>query len=44
MFSLVAKLGGQHGVGGKDDQSSDSASQNQPNDGEQELRLHGDLT
>jgi len=44
MFSLVAKLGGQHGVGGKDDQSSDSTSQNQPNDGEQELRLHGDLT
>jgi hypothetical protein len=38
---LVAKFGSQHGVGSKDDQGSDAASQRDPNDGEQELPLHG---
>jgi len=38
---LVTKFGGQNGVGRKDDQGSDATSQRDPNDGEQELPLHG---
>jgi hypothetical protein len=41
---LAAKFGSQHGIGGKDDQGRNSTSQYDPNDGEQELPHHGDLT
>ena len=38
---LVAKIGSQNGVGREDDHGSDATSQRDPNDGEQELPLHG---
>lgn len=41
---LVAKFGSQHGVGRKDGHGRDATSQRDPNDGDQELPLHGDLT
>jgi membrane protease YdiL (CAAX protease family) len=40
---LVAKFGSQHGVGRKDDRGPGATSQRDPNGGEQELPLHGDL-